>query len=228
MSSKMKERSISINTTTDKLALSSRQCCRLSYKPRRVSSKGAVLVLIWIALVMVNLGAGSRQAAERILVSIVYLNISNSDVNLTTTQYINYALPIAAWLLTAIISGWIADTKLGNYKTVKLGLIALFLATILDCILTLTQVNQPKVPSWYLYLVIETLPKCLIYVGNAIVIVSSIQLGLDQMPDASSENITSFIAWFVCCAHTGILVYQIGDNITQYCSRHPENTLSLQ
>ncbi len=173
MSSKMKERSISINSTTDKLAMSSRQCCRLSYKPRRVSSKGAVLVLIWIALLMVNLGAGSRQAAERILVSIVYLNISNSDVNLTATQYINYALPIAAWLLTAIISGWIADTKLGNYKTVKLGLIALFLATILDCILTLTQVNQPKVPSWYLYLVIETLPKCLIYVGNAIVIVSS-------------------------------------------------------
>ncbi len=42
------------------------------------------------------------------------------------------------------------------------------------------------------------------------------------MPDASSENITSFIAWFVCCAHTGILVYQIGDNITQHCSLHPE------
>ena len=208
-----------INTTTDKLALSSRQCCRLSYKPRRVSSKGAVLVLIWVALVTVNLGAGSSQTAQRTLVSIVYSNINGiSDVNhinLRTFRYINYALPIAAWLLTAIISGWIADTKIGNYKTIKLGLIVLFLATILDCILTLTQVNQSKASSWYP--AVETLPKCLVYVGNAIVIVSSIQLGLDQMPDASSANITSFIAWFTCCAQAGILVYQIGDNITQCC-----------
>ena len=208
-----------INTTTDKLALSSRQCCRLSYKPRRVSSKGAVLVLIWVALVTVNLGAGSSQTAQRTLVSIVYSNINGiSDVNhinLRTFRYINYALPIAAWLLTAIISGWIADTKLGNYKTVKLGLIVLFLAAILDCILTLTQVNQSTASSWYP--TVETLPICLKYIGNAIVIVSSIQLGLDQMPDASSANITSFIAWFTCCAQAGILVYQIGDNITQCC-----------
>ncbi len=225
MSSKMKERSILINSTTDKLALSSRQCCRLSYKPRRVSSKGAVLVLIWI--VLVNSGTGSPQTNQRTLVSII---VDSSNGTLTALQCIKYALPIAAWLLTAIISGWIADTKLGNYKTVKLGLIVLFLAAILDCILTLTQVNQSTASSWYP--TVETLPICLKYIGNAIVIVSSIQLGLDQMPDASSANITSFIAWFVCSAQAGILVYQVGGNFTQnYCPLHHETyvkpTISL-
>ena len=217
----MEEHSILINSTTDKLGLPSRQCCRLSYRPRRVSSKGAVLVLIWI--VLVNSGTGSPQTTQQTLVSII---VDASNGTLTPLQYINYALPIAAWLLTAFISGWIADTKLGNYKTVKLGLIVLFLATIFDCILTLTQVNT--VSSWCP--AVETVLKCLKYIGNAIVIVSSIQLGLDQMPDASSANITSFIAWFVCCAQAGILVYQLlGDNIT--CSLHYETyvkpTISL-
>ena len=39
--------------------------------------------------------------------------------------------------------------------------------------------------------------------------VTSIQLGLDQMPDASSANITSFIAWFVFSAQAGIFVFQL-------------------
>ncbi len=35
------------------------------------------------------------------------------------------------------------------------------------------------------------------FVGVAVYIITSLQLGLDQMPDASSDNITSFITWFL-------------------------------
>ncbi len=37
----------------------------------------------------------------------------------------------------------------------------------------------------------------------ACLVVTSLQLGLDQMPDASSSNITSFIAWFGFSIYAG-------------------------
>ena len=40
-------------------------------------------------------------------------------------------------------------------------------------------------------------------IGIACFIVTGFQLGLDQMPDASSSDITSFIAWFVFCLCAG-------------------------
>ena len=43
----------------------------------------------------------------------------------------------------------------------------------------------------------------LFVVGLACFGVTSLQLGLDQMPDASSESITSFIAWFAFCLYAG-------------------------
>ncbi len=42
------------------------------------------------------------------------------------------------------------------------------------------------------------------FVGISAFIVTAVQLGLDQMPDASSANITSFIAWFVFAIMLGV------------------------
>ena len=54
--------------------------------------------------------------------------------------------------------------------------------------------------------VITRIVLCLGVIGTASCIVTSLQLGLDQMPDASTVNITSFISWFVCCFFTGMWV----------------------
>ncbi len=42
-------------------------------------------------------------------------------------------------------------------------------------------------------------------------VVTSLQLGLDQIPDASSSNITSFIAWFVFSIYAGVWIPFISD-----------------
>ena len=43
---------------------------------------------------------------------------------------------------------------------------------------------------------------CLAYsfhaVGAFACFITALPLGLDQMPDASSSNISSYVAWFVC------------------------------
>ena len=40
-------------------------------------------------------------------------------------------------------------------------------------------------------------------IGVTGIFATSLQLGLDQIPDASSSQITSFIAWFVFCLYAG-------------------------
>ena len=49
----------------------------------------------------------------------------------------------------------------------------------------------------YVVSVLYCIGGSLFVVAAVACLVTSLQLGLDQMPDASSSNITSFIAWFV-------------------------------
>ncbi len=52
--------------------------------------------------------------------------------------------------------------------------------------------------------------------------VTSLQLGLDQMPHASSSNITSFIAWFVFSMYAGVWIPYVADlPITSASSQLP-------
>ena len=51
--------------------------------------------------------------------------------------------------------------------------------------------------------------KSLTILGLACFLITSLQLGLDQMPDASSANITSFVAWFVFSLFAGIWISSI-------------------
>ena len=189
--------------------------CKIRYRLRKVSSKGALLVLFWTMLI--NSAVGSPNISNGALISIVVDNMDSTSSSTSIYMYLHYALPMAAWLVTAIVSGWIADTKLGNYKTVKLGLILLFFATVLDCILAAIQnaTTTKSTEDWFL--IVHLIPQCTLFIGHAMVMVSSLQLGLDQMPDASSENITSFIAWFVFFASIGVWIYEVTLAIPQHC-----------
>ncbi len=48
-----------------------------------------------------------------------------------------------------------------------------------------------------------------ICVGITACFVTIVQLGLDQMPDASSANITSFTVWFVFAVILGVQIGSI-------------------
>ena len=189
-----------------------KQSWKQRYRFRRVSSKGALLVLLWVFLV--NAGIGPPNIEHRTLVSIV---VDSWGGKLNTFQYTNCFLPTVAWLVTAIVFGWIADSILGNYSAVKLGLIILFIAAVLHCIVVLIQTSTGSGSTSDWFMIVETVAKCLEFIGDAIAVVVTLQLGLDQMPDASSANITSFIAWFVFSSLAGIGVYEIIATIPHAC-----------
>ena len=155
-------------------------CCKLSYKPRKFSSKGAVLVLVWQFLVFCGVFTGGISAPT-------------SNIN-------NYLLSIGFALLipTAIISGWLADTKVGRSKVVQTGLSLTWLGLVLETvgtILTLS-VHTTSIVINGIVLPVQYIALYTAYYGAAIFFTNVVQFGLEQMPDASSDALTAFISWF--------------------------------
>ena len=122
-------------------------------------------------------------------------------------------------IVLAPLTGWLADSKLGNYKAFKLGCFALFLATVIAsiCVLILENTSNHTlslVISGGIVPIVYALGAC----GLVACVITALQLGLDQMPDASSDNITSFIAWFVCSIFGGFWISECVYFLPYYCA----------
>ena len=105
-------------------------------------------------------------------------------------------IPLLVIFLIAPLSGWLADTKFGNYKVFMAGVVLLFSSTALNCLLHIIEALVWE-NNYILVWIYISLAGTLLSIGTVMCIVTSLPLGLDQMPDASASNITSFIAWFV-------------------------------
>ena len=116
-------------------------------------------------------------------------------------------------IVSAPLLGWLADAKFGNYKVFKVGAILLFISAVMICSFLISEVWETNhVLKWIHY----CLGGNLLVVGGCACLVTALPLGLDQMPDASSSNITSYIAWFVCTLCSGGFVL----DITKYFSNN--------
>ena len=77
-----------------------RRCCNLSYRPRRVDSKGAVLVLVWTFLVYGAFTSASQGFASK-----------GSEQYSLYSVFSSPAL-YCTWLVFYPIAGWLADVYL--------------------------------------------------------------------------------------------------------------------
>ena len=144
-------------------------------------SKGAVLVIVWSLLTW---------ACNTIV---------NADVIFQSSVF-----EIINGLGTAVLylfAGWLADVYFGRYKVIKVSIWVMWWGsvggTLLLVIHSLSSVDALK----YISIVVA-------YIGTAIgssgFIVNAVPFGTDQMPGASSEEISSFIHWFFWAMYTGI------------------------
>ncbi len=176
------------NSTNECSPLVSRNGCKCKYRVRWFYSKGAFLVLVWIMLL----------TSACISVPHVF-NQGCGYVYFVIPKRLS-AIPVVFGLLGAVFSGWLADAKLGNYKVMKYSFVLLFLISLLFSTVTLV----PNIARYvYVVSVLYCIGGSLFLVAVVECFVTSLQLGLDQMPDASSSNITSFIAWFVFSIYAG-------------------------
>ena len=96
------------------------------------------------------------------------------------------------------ILGWIADVHIPRYKMIKLSLILNLLASVL-ALLSITDLQLRYFPSRSFFNFVSTICIGAIIIsvaGLGIYKANAIQFGLQQLQDASSETLSSFIHWY--------------------------------
>ena len=141
-----------------------------------------------------------------------------------TPHHHGYSLvPLIPLFASAPLAGWLADMKLGNYRVFRIGSILLFLDSILGCLCVLISENVGELNGLariFSGAVAPTIVYTLVSVGGLSCLVTALQLGLDQMPDTSAANISSFIAWFVCSLFLGLWFAEAILYIPSFCIRN--------
>ena len=175
-------------------------CC----KPRKVGSKGAVLVLIWSCLV-----SGS------------YF----STIDLTTIKQLTYVKSIevpqqVVFLLYALFcpfAGWLADVYFGRYKVMQAGLWLMWVGSIAGVLAMIIKLEVPETEN-ILYYSVMVLAAIVFTIGHSAFIVNAVPFGTDQMLDASTDEISAFIYWLVWSFYLGDVIARIGGDLIPACT----------
>ena len=154
-------------------------CCKPVYRVRWLKNKAAILIIIW-----------------SFLVTSVYHLLRNGYSDEPKQQNITVMgiIMVAATLLFPI-GGWLADTYFGRYKTIHYSMWIMWIVTVSGTVSELLADGNAfysshiKRPVMYVLTVI-------LAIGLGGFQSNIVQLGIDQLTDASTTEITSFITWY--------------------------------
>ena len=152
-------------------------CCKSLYRIRRLKNKGAILTLVWSLL---------------ITGIISFSNIQNHGLL--------FSIQLVAGSLTLPIAGWLADIYFGRYKVIHWSMVTMWVTFVLA---TANLVIERLVVYSYSVLVkryVNGILMIIAAVGFCGFVVNITHFGIDQLHDASTDEITSFISWFMWCA----------------------------
>ena len=144
--------------------------------------------------------------------------IQGSSIYSSKSVFLVQVIPL---IVFAPVTGWLADMKLGNYKLFKIGSILTFSSSVLGCVCILVLENVDGLNRLARIFGGGVVPAVIISmasIGGLSCLVTALQLGLDQMPDASAANISNFIAWFVCSFSLGMWVGEYLYFILYFCT----------
>ena len=149
-------------------------CCTPKYQPRKLKNKGAILVLTWNFLVT----------------TVLYYLYDKSFEDYSNCSICNWLIPISAGFVM-LFSGWLADVYFVRYKVLRWSIIIMWISSLL---LTTTFVIEMIVTFTNYYQLVFLVS---LAIGYGMFQTNIIQFGIDQLTDASSNEIISFINWYV-------------------------------
>ena len=190
-------------------------------KIRKPHLKGVVIVLIWSFLVW----------------GVLWHSFSEVSLSRTGNQktskfkfeqklsYIlaNYVIVLLVFFVGTPLSGWLADAYIGRYKVLVWSLWLLFSGVIIRHTTNLVHIygfsseDDVSVISVFL-LIFHCIGSVLLWSGAFGFLSNSIQFGVDQMPDASANEISTFIFWYAFALNLGIWSMKCLSNLVQNCS----------
>ena len=148
-------------------------CCKPKYQPRKLKNKGAILVLVWSFLVM----------------TVFFYVKAKSYEDYSNCSKCNWLIPIPGGLVM-LFAGWLADVYFERYKVLRWSIIIMWISSLL---LTTTFVIEKIVTftNYYQLVFVASLG-----IGYSMFQANIIQFGIDQLTDASTDEIVSFINWY--------------------------------
>ena len=147
-----------------------------------------------------------------IVITLLYYIYFMGKVKLLSKSRPLFGIPIVVAVLSTPLFGWLADAKFGNYRVFKFGVVLIFLSLV-----TISSLLVLEALFWDSKQIIDLIILCLfsslLIVGTCAFYATALPLGLDQMPDASSSSIASYITWFVGVFFIGPLLGEVFNHI---------------
>ena len=160
--------------------------CKLRYRARRVQSKGAVLVLVWSFLAL-----SCPLIMDALFQSVV------------RTPFGFGVLDGVATAVLYLLAGWLADVYFGRYKVIRVSILLIWLGSVVGTLLLVIHLLHPPRTDALKYVSAVVAYVC-VTAGSSGLVVNAVPFGTDQMPGASSEEISAFIHWFAWAVYTGV------------------------
>ena len=156
-------------------------CCKPTYKLRMLKNKGAIVVLIHNYLAFTLYTYLSRHQLEGKELKLYFIT----------------------WGLTIPLLGWLADVRIGRHNLIRWSIWIMWIGFMLAIV--------SSVIASFVTTDIKILTTVLLTVASAGFgghQANVIQYGLDQLQDASTDEITAFISWYVWTAFSaGVLIH---------------------
>ncbi len=125
-----------------------------------------------------------------------------------STDIIYRKILLAICVGGCVISGWLADVYIGRYRCIRYSSRIAWVGTI-----ALNTYYMIQNYLWQPHHIADTITQIIlngiVSVGLVGLLANSVQLGLDQMVDASSTKIISYISWCVCMSFLAAVVASV-------------------
>ncbi len=166
------------------------KCCKSTYKLRKLKNRGALIVLVWNFLIM----------------SLFY------HIMVRTNHKIQHYVTVG---ITLPIAGWLADVYLGRYKVIHWSMRIMWIGSILDTTSSVVAQLVNGYGAMNKRWIIERALQAIAVVGFGGYQANIIQFGIDQLHDASTEEIQAFISWYVWSYFSGGVAIEIATSCLQ-------------
>ena len=106
------------------------------------------------------------------------------------------------------VCGWIAEVSFSNFKMIKWSHVILLMSSVTIVAMSIVNLIHPSYQTAK-NISVDVIGVTLILIftaGLGMFESNAIQFGMDQMLEASSKQLSSFIHWYFWCAHIGPLV----------------------
>ena len=173
-------------------------CLRQNVRIRRIRSRGAVLVLLWTCLASASYNCIIELSAE---------GFATDPLGV---------ISIATFVLCCPLAGWLADVYFGRYKVMHAGLWIMWIGSNVYVLMHIVQFEVSE-SEHVLNNSVRVLAKVAITIGYTAFFVNVVPFGMDQMLEASAEEISAFIHWFIFAFYAGRGIAELG-NLFYSCS----------